>query len=247
MLVFSRSLTRYGGITSRMTSFTKLPGSMLPSIGDQQPKSSPASSAPFSSTSSEYQRRDAHKTHTDVKDEEHYVLTLHLDDEMDSAVSALRAKYFPAERLKVAAHICLFRALPGSLLAEIRDDIFEEARHMSSFTIRTGEPFRMGNNGVGLSVSGLGPVEGVTRHLQKKWCKVLSQQDRGRFRGHFTIMNKVHDKEIVEKCLQEVRDEFPSCEGTVQAFCLWRYDHGYWKDAELFRFSHQFHHMDVHQ
>ncbi|CAJ2514074.1 Uu.00g021930.m01.CDS01 [Anthostomella pinea] len=182
-----------------------------------------------------YQRRDDHKPRTSGPEEDHYVLTLQTDSAHQATMSEWRKRYFPAKMLKVDAHISLFRALPDSILSTIKSDIASAASGTTPFAISASKPFRMGR-GVGLSVTGLEPADELFRQLQTKWYDVLSQQDRGKFRGHYTLMNLVNDEEAVKRCLEDVRREFGGCDGEVTGLSLWRYDRGWWRHDQDFAF-----------
>ncbi|ORY68986.1 uncharacterized protein BCR38DRAFT_482464 [Pseudomassariella vexata] len=185
-----------------------------------------------------YQRRDDHKPRTAYEDEDHYVLTLKTDPELQTAMSALRTKYFPPKLLKVNAHVSLFHALPGSMLPKMKSDISSLASRTTLFHIKAGKPFRMAR-GVGISVDGLEPAAHIHKDLQELWRETLSIQDRGKFRGHYTIMNKVTEAEEVDACLAEVKNNFHGCSGTVTGLSLWKYDRGWWVSKEDFGFGIQ--------
>lgn len=67
----------------------------------------------------------------------------------------------------------------------------------------------------------------------------MSKQDRGAFKTHYTIMNKVDDEELVEKCLEEVKDKFEGSEGVVEGLDLRMCAKGYWKFEKTWRFREE--------
>lgn len=187
-------------------------------------------------------RRDNHKPRSNLSEAEetYYVLTLQTDTAHHQAMCVLRERYYPPSLLRVAAHISLFRALPKSALHSLRTDIATITSRTPTFSIRAvGPPIRMGRSGVGVSVVGLEPAARIVKELQQKWHDVLSRQDRGAFRGHYTLMNKVDDPEKVEKCFEEVRQELEphGVPGTALGLSLWRYDKGWWRHEHDFAFS----------
>ncbi|KAI0899571.1 hypothetical protein F4806DRAFT_453111 [Annulohypoxylon nitens] len=189
-----------------------------------------------------YERRESHKTQTDSPggEETYCVLSLHTDSLHHQAMSALRKRYYPPAVYRVSAHISLFRALPGSLLHSIQPDIVAAVACISPFEIRTvGPPIRMGSGGVSVPVTGLAPVEELVKDIQCKWRSVLSHQDRGAFRGHYTLMNKEKASKKVEQCLEDMRQEFPpqGIPGLAIGLSLWRYDNGWWRHKRDFAFS----------
>ncbi|KAI0848019.1 hypothetical protein F5Y00DRAFT_262919 [Daldinia vernicosa] len=96
----------------------------------------------------------------------------------------------------------------------------------------------MGRGGVAIPVLGLEPVEGLVRELREKWRNVLSRQDCGAFRGHYTVMDKVDDPETVVRCVEELRCKFQpqGYPGTALGLSLWWYDHGWWRHETDFPF-----------
>lgn len=193
-------------------------------------------------TPSTSRRQENHRPKTNVSEGEeiYYILSLQTDAAHHQTMCALRERYFPSALLRIAAHISLFRALPGYLLPSIKADIAAAAVHMNPFGIRSvGPPIRMGRGGVGVPVTGLEPVEGMVKDLQGKWHDVLSRQDRSAFRGHYTLMNKEDDPKKVAQCLEEARRELEpeGCPGTALGLSLWRYDNGWWRHEEDLAFS----------
>ncbi|KAI1399060.1 hypothetical protein F4819DRAFT_498292 [Hypoxylon fuscum] len=187
-------------------------------------------------------RHPNHRPQTSIPEgqETFYVLTLLTDGAHHQAMCALRERYYPPALLRVSAHISLFRALPGSLIPALRADVAAVAARTASIGIcAVGPPIQMGRGGVGVLVTGLQPVDGIMRELQEKWHDVLSRQDRGRFRGHYTLMNKVNDNEKVKRCLENVGKELGpwGCPGIALGLSLWRYDAGWWRHEEDFTFS----------
>ncbi|KAI0109760.1 hypothetical protein F4814DRAFT_424527 [Daldinia grandis] len=205
-----------------------------PTIGEGSASSHP-------NTVTHHRRRENHRPKTNVPEgeETYYVLTLQTDAAHHQAVCSLRERYFPPSLLRVGAHISLFRALPGSALPSLRKDITSAAACITPFMIQAaGPPIPMGRGGVVVPVVGLEPAERLVRELQVKWHDVLSRQDRGAFRGHYTLMNKVDDPEVVARCLEELRRKFQleGCPGKALGLSLWRYDHGWWRHDTDFPF-----------
>jgi 2'-5' RNA ligase superfamily len=189
-------------------------------------------------TPSEYKRHPDHLPHTSSPyDEEAYVLSLKTDRGHHAALTALRDKYFPRLLNKLSAHICLFRALPGSKRDEIDHDIEELCQRQVFFPIRTAPPFRL-KHGVGIGISaGRHQGEMIFEQLRSKWEEFLSRQDNWPFKMHYTIVNKVDDASVINKCLEEVKGTFQESEGIVEGLNLWRYEKGYWKYEKSWEFQ----------
>ncbi|KAI0204927.1 hypothetical protein F4808DRAFT_315231 [Astrocystis sublimbata] len=182
-------------------------------------------------------RRRQNPAHAPPNPEDNvYVLTLKTDAAHQQRMSELRRRYFPAHLLKVDAHITLFHALPHSSKSAVISDISSLCAATAPSSIRAAKPFRMGR-GVGVHVTGLEPVGELCREMQTRWWEHLTQQDQRRFKGHYTLMNKVDDKETVEKCLEELESGFEGCEGRAIGLDLWRYDRGWWRHERDFEFK----------
>ncbi|MCJ1444736.1 MAG: hypothetical protein MMC23_005238 [Stictis urceolatum] len=193
----------------------------------------PQTSGPY--TAETYRRRDDHKAKTGNENEESYILALHTDSEHHKTMTALRNKHFPPRINKLEAHIALFRALPGSELSRIKQDISDIASLKQSFSISASQPFRMGK-GVGIRISHTEPAKTIFEELKQRWEPFLSQQDRS-FKAHYTIQNKVDDESVVDDTIKDVKEHFRGSNGTVQGLSLYKYDRGYWRKEQNFPFG----------
>ncbi|KAJ4112463.1 hypothetical protein NW768_011625 [Fusarium equiseti] len=190
----------------------------------------------------QYQRREAHIPKSSNENEPLYVLTLFTDKKHHEYMTALRRQWFPPHLLKVDAHVTLFHALPGSKLAEMKQDISTIAAGAKKFPIVVDEKgiFEM-NKGVGINVSTSGSCQykagRIRRELREKWKDFLSKQDnREKWNAHYTIMNKQDDQEEIRKCLEYLNDGHAKHDGTVEGLSLWLYDKGRWKPDEVWKF-----------
>lgn len=177
------------------------------------------------------------------EDEPLFVLTLLTDKRHQQAMTALRRQWFPPDLLKVDAHVTLFHALPGSRLAQVKQDIADVAARTQKFKIAVAVKgvFNMGK-GVGIKCSNIGAfiskAYSIRGELRDKWEPFLSKQDKHKkWAGHYTIMNKQDDKEEVQKCLAYLREGHANSKGTVEGLTLWQYDRGWWKEDEVFEFT----------
>ncbi|KAJ3459568.1 hypothetical protein MRS44_015641 [Fusarium solani] len=187
----------------------------------------------------QHERCENHRPNTATEEEDHYVLTLWIDDAHHEAMTALRRQWFPTRLLKVEAHVTLFHALPGSKLYHLKQDIAEISQYTTKFdiTVKKEGIYEMGK-GVGIRISeGQRKAAKLRSELRDKWEPFLSRQDQQeRWRGHYTIMNKEDDKSKVLECLKGLQDSFQDSRGTVNGLNLWRYDRGWWKEVEAFSF-----------
>lgn len=183
----------------------------------------------------------SHVPRTNEPEESVYVLTLLTDRAHHDRMTTLRTKYFPRKLNKLAAHLTLFHALPGSKLeSSIIPKIEELASRTSAFRIRADAPFRM-KKGFAVSVSEGGKQgTAIHRSLQGTWKAegFLTDQDAGGARLHYTLMNKVDDELTVSGAYQELVENWHCDEGTVEGLALWKYERGYWKWERKFQFGH---------
>ncbi|EXJ64836.1 hypothetical protein A1O7_01174 [Cladophialophora yegresii CBS 114405] len=192
--------------------------------------------APYGSSAPAYQRRNEHKAHTGNEHEESYVLTLHTNVEHHKLMTSLREQYFPPALNKLEAHIAVFRALPGSQLSRIIQDIASVAGSQRPFSITADAPFRM-RRGVGIRVvDESGQAKGIHQELKARWSPFLSHQDRS-FQAHYTVQNKVDDEAVVNDTLEELGNHFHGSQGTVIGLALYRYDRGFWRKERDFTFE----------
>ena len=188
-------------------------------------------------TAAEYQRRDEHKAHTTHAHEQSYILTLHTDEQHHDYMTTLRERYFPRELNRLDAHIALFRALPGSRLPRIKEDIASLVATQAPFSILAKETFRM-KRGAGIRVFDSGHMQSIYARLSAQWKEFLSQQDRG-FKPHYTVQNKVEDEAVVQRTMEELGDKFTDSPGRVLGLRLWRYAKGNWKHDQDFAFTEE--------
>ncbi|GAA5907299.1 hypothetical protein JCM6882_002800 [Rhodosporidiobolus microsporus] len=200
------------------------------------------------------QPSSAHKPHRHrptTSHEEPYVypLTLSLSPSLHDSLNTLRAQYFPHHRLKVPAHLTLFHALPHSELERLVIPTLEKAaQETRAWEVKTGEVFRLGNQGVAVSpAAGESTEEGAKLHarLRKDWAGFLSKQDAKGFKAHWTVQNKVppgedgKTSEKVDKCFEEVSEwaKEKGAVGRAEGVTLWRYEHdGTWTEVRQFKF-----------
>ncbi|OQO11098.1 hypothetical protein B0A48_05353 [Cryoendolithus antarcticus] len=177
-----------------------------------------------------------------AQDQDVYILTLATDVRHHKAMTALRNQYFPKKLNKLAAHLTLFHALPGSLLeSNIIPHLEAVAARRKQFAVHAATPFRM-KHGFAISVpksEGGAEAQAVHADLQRKWAEdgFLSEQDQGGCRVHYTIMNKVDEEIDVARAFREVREQWKGDWGVVEGLTLWRYERGWWKFHRRFAFE----------
>ncbi|KXS98767.1 hypothetical protein AC578_9032 [Pseudocercospora eumusae] len=184
----------------------------------------------------------SHIPQTGSEEEQVYTLTILTDKPLHKRMTELRKKYFPQNINKVAAHLTLFHALPGSKLeCHIIPTIQEVTRQTSRFRVEATELFRL-KKGFAVSVSeksGGRQSKQVHRALQAPWKQegFLSQQDAGGCRVHYTLMNKVDDELEIQNAYDEVAGAWEGDSGMAEGLALWKYDRGFWRWYRAFNFE----------
>lgn len=182
-----------------------------------------------------------HVPKTESEEANVYIVTLLTDRAHHQRTTEMRDKYFPKRLNKLAAHLTLFHALPGSKLeSQILPVIQDVASRTERFQLHAARPFTL-KKGIAISVpkhQGAQQALDVHRMLQQPWREAgfLSDQDNGGCRIHYTIMNKVDDEAEVQKAFDEVQNEWKGSWGTVEGLGLYRYDRGFWKWVRRFDF-----------
>ncbi|KXT12218.1 hypothetical protein AC579_3440 [Pseudocercospora musae] len=199
------------------------------------PKSDPA-------TNKKRETSPSHIPQTGSEEEQLYVLTILTDKPLHERMTELRKKYFPKKINKVAAHVTLFHALPGSKLkSHIIPTIQDVTRKISPFRVEATELFRL-KKGFAISVSeqsGGRQSKQVHRALQIPWKQegFLSQQDAGGCRVHYTLMNKVDDELEIQNAYDKAVGAWKGDSGMAEGLALWKYDCGFWRWYRAFNFK----------
>ncbi|KAF2493373.1 hypothetical protein BU16DRAFT_465627 [Lophium mytilinum] len=194
-----------------------------PTTPDQLSKASPVQATRPRQTSP----NPAYTPKTTAQEDHVYVLTLLTSPSLSTPLNALRERHFPRHLNRTAAHLTLFHALPHSQLTEILVALKSCAGRTTPFRIETGKPFRM-RRGVGISVARGGPESRrIHRELREAWLDGLSEQDRGGWRPHWTVMNKEDEEQRVREAYAEV-EAWEGAKGWGVGLGLWRYEKGRW-------------------
>jgi 2'-5' RNA ligase len=162
------------------------------------------------------------------------ILTLRLDPASFTRLDTLRQAHFPAERNHLSAHLTLFHALPGDMLAEVSANLAVLAAGMAPLPLAfTG--LRSLGRGVAVVVEsdGLVALRGL---LARSWHGVLGAQDRQGFRPHVTVQNKVAPEQA-RALMQQLEAGFTPWQGQGEGLDLWHYRGGPWEPAAGFAFS----------
>jgi 2'-5' RNA ligase len=165
-----------------------------------------------------------------------YVLTLKTSEEIAQQMQMLRQKWFPADRLKIPAHITLFHALPESQLAQVSSHIDSIALRIKRFEISTGRIVKM-KKGVLVNLeAGSDEARHIFVSLRTSWWEWLSEQDKS-FKAHWTVQNKEEDQLRVDEAFRDTH-RIGAGLGWATGLVLWRYEkNGMWTKAKEVEFA----------
>lgn len=126
------------------------------------------------------------------------IIAAELPQDLFSWANQLRAQHYPPHRNQVKAHVTLFRALPPSAEAEIRDSLAALARVYAPVPARLEGVMKMGK-GTALEISSPAMIT-LWEDLADRFFGLLTPQDENVPRLHITVQNKVSIEEA--KALQ---------------------------------------------
>lgn len=149
-------------------------------------------------------------------------------------LDGLRTRYFPPERNHLAAHLTLFHALPGRLLAEVKRALQQAVQTEAPEAHLTGiMPL-----GRGFAVRIRAPkLQSIHEGLQVLFDDSLTEQDRRPLHPHVTLQNKV-DPAQAKQDRAAVEQHFVPQQAAVVSLRLWHYEGGPWRLAQTFAFAH---------
>ena len=150
-----------------------------------------------------------------------FVVTLMLDAEVQRRFDAERARWFPAGRTKVGAHVTLFHAIPGDI--DVVDLLVAQAG--PAFEVLVARVMSLGRG----AAYALESAELTRRHrtLQQAWWPHLTRQDQQPLRAHVTVQNKV-GPDVARATVETLRTGFAPFTVHALGWQLWRYDDGPW-------------------
>ncbi|KAF2020683.1 hypothetical protein BU24DRAFT_456731 [Aaosphaeria arxii CBS 175.79] len=179
-----------------------------------------------------------HRPNTANPEPHVYVLTLRLTPSISDPMSSLRTTYFPAHLNRTPAHLTIFHALPDSHIDSIESTLRAVGDSTPAFPVSAGAVFRM-RRGVGVRLGdGIGQARTLRGALKREWEGWLSEQDRGGWVPHWTVMNKVDGEERVQEGLEGTKEALGREEvrGMATGLEVWRYDRGRWVWRAEFEF-----------
>ena len=162
-----------------------------------------------------------------------FILTLHLERELQSRLNELRDRYFPPSLNYLQAHVTLFHALEDEHAQVWRDDLKASAEQTSIFAVRVETPYSLGR-GVGLRINAP-EIGALHKNLQIKWQGFLRPQDLQKRHAHCTVQNKV-DPQRARETLAELSATWTPMTGHALGLELHEYLGGPWRSDRLYLF-----------
>lgn len=156
------------------------------------------------------------------------VLTLKMEPAAFARFDSLRRLHFPPDRNLVPAHVTLFHHLPGTRIAELRDDLKRVCRDQGPISVAVTGVKSMGRGVAYLLRSDA--LEEMRDRLADLWADWLIPQDREGFRPHVTVQNKVAPR-VATELHRVLAAEFRPTTFTADGLLLWRYRDGPWEPA----------------
>jgi 2'-5' RNA ligase len=161
------------------------------------------------------------------------ILTLLMDEEAEAFYQELRARFYPAERNLIPAHLTLFHQLPDEGATD----------HALAQTASTISPFHLTQatlRSIGRGVAVFFEPESMNAlhsACASAFAQHLSRQDSQRFRPHIVLQNKVAP-ETAHSTLALLRSQ-PFVEPRALGLMLWRYLGGPWEHIRNYSFKVQ--------
>ena len=154
------------------------------------------------------------------------ILTALLAPPAQARFEALRREFYPAALNRVPAHVSLFHQLPGRELAAVKRRLAAVCGPLPPLAVEVTGVMSLGK---GAAFQLRSPeLENVRGELADGWDTLLIPQDRGGFRGHVTVQNKVTSAEA-RATVQGLQAGFVPFATTVVAVAVWRYLDGPWE------------------
>lgn len=120
------------------------------------------------------------------------IVTAELPGDIQAWAQRLRRMHYPVERNRVEAHVTLFRALPPSIEAELRDALAAAARDHPRLPARLDGVVSLGT---GTALKIVSPaMQALRADLAGRLRGLLTPQDLPEPRLHVTVQNKVSER-----------------------------------------------------
>jgi hypothetical protein len=161
------------------------------------------------------------------------IVTAELPADLQAWAERLRRSHYPPERNQVTAHVTLFRALPPSAEAELRDELSAKAREFAPLPARFDGVMSLAG-GTALSIASPAMVA-LRSELGEQFRGLLTPQDAAEPRLHVTVQNKVSER--TARALQaELARTLEPRDFRFAGLALHRYRAGPWEFVKRWSF-----------
>lgn len=168
-----------------------------------------------------------------VIDRRPIILTAKMGDEDFAYANKLRREYYPPERNQVAAHITLFRHLPGHHESEVLRAMRDLTSELRPPKAGLADILKM-SGGAGLLIDSE-ELRAIRAAIAERFHGLLTQQDQGHLRLHITIQNKVTTDQA-KACFAALSEGFEPRPLAITGLECHRYNGGPWEDIAAMRF-----------
>lgn len=149
-----------------------------------------------------------------------------------SWLEGLRRAHYPPHRNQVASHLTIFHSLPPSSEAELRARLAEIVRQRPPSASLAG----LMDLGEGVAFRVFSPgLDRIRDELADDLHGLLGAQDKGGWRPHVTIQNKVPPK-LARALKQSLEKEFRPRPLKITGLGLYRYLDGPWERIASYAF-----------
>ena len=166
------------------------------------------------------------------------IVSLAMDAAAAERLNELRRRHFPPERNHLDAHLTLFHHLPGPRKTEVVEVLRDVAGRTPPLQLTAAEPMKLGR-GVAIRITG-GGLKPLRRRLLERYEELMpdeiTAQDRGGFRPHVTIQNKV-PPQVAAALYESLIADWEPMEVVGGGLDLWWYRGGPWERVERFGFG----------
>jgi hypothetical protein len=160
------------------------------------------------------------------------IITAGIAAEDFSWLEGLRRAHYPLERNQVASHLTIFHALPPSAETEIRARLSRIVRQDAPKARIVG----LMDLGGGVAFRVVSPdLDRIRDELADQLLGLLDSQDRGGWRPHITIQNKVSPK-LSRALKQSLENQFRPSPLRISGLELNRYLGGPWEELGTYKF-----------
>lgn len=160
------------------------------------------------------------------------IVTVELGAEDFAWLEGLRRRHYPPDRNRVPAHLTMFHALPPSAEAEVRARLAQAAK-MGPPKARLEGLMDLGG-GVAFRVASP-DLDRLREEFADGLYGMLGPQDRGGWRPHVTIQNKVPPK-TARALIAVLERDFRPRPLAVRGLALHRYRDGPWEPLQAYAF-----------